>query len=112
MGSIIDKKDLDLTILELLKQGKNPSTISKELNISKQKINYHTTRLKKKGFLEKKGYGTWEVKKLTSSTLPKKDRRIRGHAFIWNIKTNKKIDWKKRFESSKIDYKLVFISKE
>jgi hypothetical protein len=96
--------DFYLSVLNLLKQGKNPSTISKELNIKKQNLNYYLSILKKKGIIKKVGYGTWEVKEFTSNTLTKVDRKIRGHAFIWTIKLNKQFDW---INLLKTDYKLV-----
>jgi len=101
------KINLDFTIFNLIKQGMNPSKISKELKISKQKINYYTRKMLERGDVVKKGYGIWEVKTFSSRTLTKNNKKIRGHAFIWKVKTNKKIDWKKRFEKAKIDYKLV-----
>jgi len=113
-----------LTVLSLLNQGNNPSKISKELSISKQKINYYIRRLKNEGLINKIGYGTWEVKQVklfnsntppykqvkifNSDILPKKDKKIRGHAFIWSIKLPQEIkDWKERLEKLKIDYRLV-----
>lgn len=90
------------TILDLLKKGKNPSTISKELKVSKQKVNYYLRQLKNEGKLIKKGYGVWEVKEvktLTSNTLPKRPKEIRGHAFIWTVKIPKKIHWQDRLKS-------------
>lgn len=86
-------------LLNLLKQGKSPSTISKELNISKQSINYYLKTLKDNGNIIKKGYGVWEVK---DSTLRiEKSKSIRGHAFIWKIKLNKPLNL------SNLNYKLV-----
>lgn len=78
-----------LTIFELLKQGFNPAKICSKLNISKQNLNYYIRRFKNEGFLQKKGYGTWEtkeVKTLLPKTLSKQVKEIRGHAFIWTIK--------------------------
>ena len=84
------KQKLYFTVWELLKQGKNPATISKELNITKQKISYYTTRLKELGVIEKVGYGTWKVKTSTKEHLEHaldiKNKKIRGHAFIWTVK--------------------------
>lgn len=95
------------TLLDLLKQGKNPAQITKELTISKQKINYYIRQLKKEGQLIKRGYGVWEikqVKKIGSDHPTQKPKEIRGHAFIWTIKLPKKFNWK---ELLNIDYKLV-----
>lgn len=106
----MEKKNLYFIILELLKQNKNPTTISNELNISKQKIYYYTRVLKELGFIEKKGYGTWEVirskKEHLEHELNWKDKKIRGHAFIWKIKA-KKFDWEQILKKNKIRYNLV-----
>ena len=103
----ISNKDFYLSIISMLNQGKNPSTISKELNIKKQNLNYYLSVLKKKGIIKKIGYGTWEVKEFNSNTLTKVDRKIRGHAFIWTIKLNKQFDWINLLKLNKLDYKLV-----
>ena len=81
-------------VLDLLKQGKRPSEICKELSISKQLINYYLRTLKSNGNIKKIGYGTWEVKINTYNTLTKQVK-IRGHAFIWKIRISKDIDWSK-----------------
>lgn len=85
----------NLTILNLLSQGKNPAKISKELNISMPRISYHLRKMQDDGIIEKKGYGTWEVKQVktsVSNTLTKSTpKEIRGHAFIWVIKIPKEM---------------------
>jgi hypothetical protein len=102
------KSDLYLTILNLLKEGKNPTTISKQLNIPKQKISYYTRRLKQIGVIKKVGYGTWEVQHLTSNTLETLlNKSIRGHAFIWTIKNPDKVNWKQILDNNSIHYNLV-----
>lgn len=99
------------TMLELFKQGKTTSEISKELSISKQKLYYHTTVLRKLGFIKKIGYGVWEVlrskKKDLEHTLKWKSKSIRGHAFIWKVKLNKNYNWIDILTNYKIPYKLV-----
>lgn len=103
-----DKVNLYLFVLNLLKQGKSPSKISKELNLSKQNLQYYLSLLKKKGIIEKKGYGVWEVKTFTSNTLDHNPKPIRGHAFIWTIKLPQETkDWKERLNKLKIPYRLV-----
>jgi predicted transcriptional regulator len=87
------KKRVDIEFLLNLLKSKSPSQISKELNISKQSINYYLKLLKANGNIIKKGYGVWEVKDLTLKMQSKK--KIRGHAFIWTIKLNKPINWQK-----------------
>ncbi len=101
----ISNKDFYLSVISMLNQGKNPSNISKELNIKKQNLNYYISVLKKKGIIKKIGYGTWEVKEFNSNTLKKVDRKIRGHAFIWTIKLNKQFDWINLLKVT--NYKLV-----
>ena len=98
------KENFNLTILNLLSQGKSPKIISKELNISLPNLSYYLRRLKASGNIKKIGYGVWEVKNMTLNTLTKKDKQIRGHAFIWTIKLNKKFDW---INLLKENYKLV-----
>lgn len=99
------------TILQLLKKGKTPTDISKELNTSKQKISYYTRRLKEFGLIEKKGYGVWEVKRSKridlEDAIQKKKKQIRGHAFIWKVKPKIKLNWINILESKNIHYNLV-----
>lgn len=103
-----DETNLNLTILSLLKQGKNPSKISKELNLTKQNLQYYLTTLKKKGIIQKKGYGVWEVQTFTSNMLTHNPKPIRGHAFIWTIKLPSETkDWKEHLDKLKIPYRLV-----
>jgi hypothetical protein len=108
------KPNFYLFVQTQLKLGKNPSSISKEFSISKQKLNYYIRGLKAKGIIEKKGYGTWEVK-----TSPKDTRAtpklVRGHAFIWTVRLPQEIKgWNKRKEiltTNKIPFKEVGILK-
>jgi len=103
---MVSKENFYFTILELLKEGKNPTLISKQLNISKQKISYYIHKFKERGYIEKKGYGTWEVKKHTLSQLDFKPKKsIRGHAFVWTIKLHKEYDWIKQLGTTK--YNLI-----
>lgn len=99
------------TILELFKKGKTTSDISNELSISKQKLYYHTSVLKKLGFIKNIGYGVWKVlrskKKDLEHAIKWKDKSIRGHAFIWKVKLEKKYNWIDILTNYKIPYKLV-----
>ena len=103
--------DFYFTVLELFKDGKTTSEITSTLNISKQKLYYYTRRLKELGFLEKKGYGVWNVLRSKRAdlehTLRWRKKQIRGHAFIWTVKLPKKFDWIGILEQNKIPYKLV-----
>ncbi|HDK42070.1 MAG TPA: hypothetical protein ENG87_01720 [Candidatus Pacearchaeota archaeon] len=108
---LTSKINLYFTILELFKQNKTTSQISKELNISKQKLYYYTRRLRDLGFLQKKGYLVWEVlrsKKIDlEHTIIWKSKSIRGHAFIWKVKLSRIYDWKLVLDKKNIPYKLV-----
>lgn len=100
------KKQFLLDILNLVKEGKNPTQISTEKNISKQKLNYYIRELKELGYIKRVGYGVWEVKNKPSNTLTiNKEKEIRGHAFIWVLKLNEKIDWNSKIKG--INYKLI-----
>ena len=102
----------------LLKKTTNLTKIRKELKISKQNLNNQLRRLEREGYIKKISRGYYEVNFLTSNTLPKEvnfftpntpkkqEKEIRGHAFIWTIKT-RKIDWFNKLKKSNLDYKLV-----
>jgi hypothetical protein len=106
------KKEFLLNLLILLKEGKNPTTISHELHISKQKLNYYISSLKNQGLIRKIGYGVWEVKQVKKST--KDTKQIRGHAFIWKIKVPQEIkDYNSitKLNSKHIKYDLIGLKK-
>lgn len=98
-------KKFELDILNLLKQGLNPSKISKQLNIKLSLLSYYITKFKKLGIIKKVSYGTYEVQNITSNTLTKKVKQIRGHAFIWTVKLNKKFNWLELLKNQ--EFKLV-----
>jgi hypothetical protein len=101
------KRDFYLIVFRLLQQGKNPKSISDELNIPKQNINYYLRKMKNKGLIRKVGYGTWEIVKEIEHTEKTSKKDIRGHAFIWTVKLpNKTLDWKERLKG-KFDFKLI-----
>jgi len=50
---MVKNKKLYYPIYDKIRQGKKPITISKELNISKQNVNYYVSRLNKEGIIEK-----------------------------------------------------------
>lgn len=56
-------KSFYFSILELIRSGKNPAFISKELGVSKQRMNYYLSRLKEQGCIEKVNYGVWKFLK-------------------------------------------------
>ncbi len=108
---LTSKINFYFTLLELFKQDKTTSKISEELGITKQNLYYHTRRLRELGFIEKKGYGVWEVKRSKKidleHTLKWRTKKIRGHAFIWKVKIPRKFDWIKILEKKQIPYKLI-----
>ena len=115
-------KDFYLTLSNLLKNGKCPNDISKELNLSKQALNYYLKPLKIDGIIRKIGYATWQiddekfnefiskiqvkqVKKLPAvavnhphSFTSLKPDMVRGHAFQLTLKIPKLYNWGKRRE--------------
>ena len=110
---MLPKESFYFTLLDKLKAGSYPARICKDLNISKQNLNYYLRKLKDLGHIEKKGYGVWEVKTSKNSTkdTSKTLKQIRGHAFIWSIKIPRDIrGWKQRkqiLSRSNISFKEV-----
>ncbi len=99
------------TILEAVELGKNPSQISKELKLTKQNLNYYIRQLKQKGLIQKIGYGVWErSKKTTKDTNDKLINSVRGHAFIWRIKSPK-INWLSTLKNHNFPFEFVGIKK-
>jgi hypothetical protein len=124
------RTNLDLFIFELLKKGLNPAKISKQFNLSKQKIDYHLSSLKRNGCIKKIGYGTYEIlkdfdknksKKITHIGLDNphtnldlfKADTVRGHAFQFTLSINPNLrNWNKREEIMKkmgIEFKTLNI---
>jgi len=88
------------SILELIKLGYNFANISKIYAIPKQTLDYKRDKLVKLGCIEKQGFGVWkyikEVPIRPKDTLtPNWDhsKPIRGHAFMWKVIFDKKIEW-------------------
>ena len=109
------KQNFYLPIINFIKTSTNLTNLQKELNISKQKLNYYLRELKKEGIIIQKGRGWYEVvkevKDLTKYDKILKKDSIRGHAYIWEVKF-KKIpeDWNKRIEileKKGVHFKLV-----
>ena len=104
-------KKFYLTVLDQIKAGNYPAQICKDLDISKQKLNYYLSTLKRLGTIRKIGYGTWEylkdldlkeVKKSVvigkDSSLLKQDT-VRGHGFLFKFKIKDNLlNWNKREE--------------
>ena len=104
-----------LTILDRLRFKTNLQKVREELNISKQQMNYYLRQLKKRGLIQNKGYGWWELtnqsKRMTKYDNFLKKDMIRGHAYVWEVKLiNKPENWDKRLEilkKKKINHKIV-----
>lgn len=106
-----------------LEEEMNPSQVAKKLNISKQKLQYYLSMLKRDGFIQKIGYGVWkiikpfdkkEVKKATHITstnvVVSKSKDVRGHGFMFRLKLPVIGAWDKRREwldHKKVDYKRL-----
>lgn len=88
-------------IITSIQAGKYPSQIAREQNISKQKVNYYLRQLKEEGLLQKKGYGVWETNFYSNQVA----RSIRGHAFMWKVKSPKHFQWKNILESKNIKFR-------
>ena len=116
------KKFLLVQVLRSIKAGKSPAKICKELDVSKQKLNYYVAKLKKQGCIEKVSYGTWryikEVKEVKTLTIGQyKDntnKEIRGHAFIWKIEFAKAFNWAdivRHYKGKKLTFQKMFNGK-
>lgn len=109
------KKDFYQSLISQLKISTNLQIIQEKFKISKQQLNYYLRKLLKKGIIEKKGVGWYEVVKTSkNSTVYGNDLvedLTRGHAFIWKAKISKKPEnWDNRIkilEKSNINFKLV-----
>ena len=104
-------KNFYLIVYNQIKEGVRPSVICKIFNISKQKLNYYLSTLKRAECIKKIGYGVWEIcgefdeKKVKETTrLTKyqpvkiKPDFVRGHAFQFKLKIPKLRNWEKREE--------------
>jgi predicted transcriptional regulator len=103
------KKMFLLDIIKAIKEGNNLAQISKEKNITKQKLNYYIRQLKEQGMIRKLGYGVWETTE-RSKNLTKDYKEVRGHAFLWKVKLPKIRNWLHRItilNRLKIPYKLI-----
>jgi hypothetical protein len=108
-------KNFYTPIIDFLKTSTNLTNLRKELNISKQDLNYYLRQMKKEGLILHKAKGWYEVKdSVKISTKYGKNLvkdSIRGHAYVWTIKIPHEIkEWDKRIEvlrNNNINFKLV-----
>jgi hypothetical protein len=119
-----------LSVFLLLKQGVRPSKICSRLSISKQALNYYLATLKSSGFIQKVGYGVWEilkdfeVKEVKKSVVigtnsrggiftSLKPDQVRGHAFLFKLKLPENLrNWERReeiFTKQGIEFKPYFV---
>ena len=105
-------KKLYLSILSRIKKGKSPAQISKDLGITKQRLNHYIATLKREGCIEKIGYGVWKFIKNFDKTSKRKTivignnsggglkpGLVRGHGFLFKLELpNNFKNWDKREE--------------
>ena len=103
-------KNLYLSIISRIKEGQTPSQISKELQMSKQRLNHYIATLKREGCIEKIGYGVWKYLKPFIKTSKRKSvvignnsggslkpNSVRGHGFLFKLDLQKDFrNWDKR----------------
>ena len=101
-------------VLNAIKGGMKPAEISKKYNIPKSTLQYKLDVLKKKDLIKKVGYGTWERTKKkyefnrrVGNKEVRKNKQIRGHAFIWKVRFTSEIDWFRRLEKFNINYQKI-----
>lgn len=103
-------------LLDRLKQGMNPTTISKQLGITRQAVHKRLSTLKKDGRIKKIGYGVWEVMPQKDVNPSTKDgqiksggrpKNVRGHAFIWKLKLEGKYSWEDIFNRKGIPFRYI-----
>lgn len=97
------KKDvlLDLVFLAL-ESGKSTKQICKELNISKQNLQYYLGKLKLQNRIRKLGYGVWQTSTNGGG------RSVRGHGFMWHIRLPFEVTkWDKILSNKGIQYTLI-----
>lgn len=116
-----ESKNFYLIVYNQIKEGIRPSKICKNFNISKQKLNYYLSSLKRAELIKKIGYGVWEIcgnfdEKKVKETIritkyqPDKIKPdfVRGHAFQFKLKIPNLRNWNKReeiFRKKRIEFK-------
>lgn len=88
------KKDLYLTIFSYVE---NNQRLPQHL-LPKTNLQFYVSRLKKEGFIQRKGYGVWEVLKPYNKykLTPKVANNIRGHGFVYKVKLPTIKNWGNR----------------
>lgn len=100
------RSNLDFDIFQQICHGSYPAQIAKDLNISKQRVDYHISSLKERNLIEMKGIGVWVALRNYEQKESKKTTRvvtdqpadyfdsldpdtIRGHAFQFKLEIPK-----------------------
>ena len=123
-------KNFYMSIYSLIEKGKYPSQIAQELGVTRQRVSYYLSSLKRDGLIEKIGYGVWQTcKKINPQDVKKSTRvatnnlqskeslkqdSVRGHAFQFKLELpdNLGANWRKReeiFEKLGIKFKKLNI---
>lgn len=125
----LGSSNLNFFIFNQLKAGIRPSKICDRFGIKKTTVQYYLSKLKQAGFIEKLGYGVWEIlkefnekevqktTKVTSRQLEAnlnlfKQDKVRGHAFQFKIKLPELRNWNNReklFLKKNIDFEPLLI---
>lgn len=108
------KKNFYLSVYDDIARGLNPSRICERLGLSKQALNWYIQTLKRSGFIQKIGYGTWEIlkhfdqKEVKVSYSGRSQNYIRGimpktftslvrsHGLAFRLKLPRRIFWARR----------------
>lgn len=83
-------KNFYSSIVEGIKNKKFLTTISKELGITKQNLNYYLPKLEKSGFIKKNDEGKWEYLKDYDEKRVKKTTRL-GNSHLEIVKNEKEV---------------------
>lgn len=80
-------------------------------------LSYYLSSLKKQGIIKKIGYGVWQINPIKEvQMLSRKGssqvKDVRGHAFIWKIRSNKSFNWVEILNSKNIKYELKGFGKD
>jgi len=73
----VQKKSLDFYVYEKIKNGYSPSQIVEKSNLSKQKVDYYISKLKRLDLIKKISYGVWEAKKELNQKQLKEVQKIK-----------------------------------
>jgi len=95
-----------LDIYNSIKIRDKTKDIKEKLNLSNSLFSYYIRRLINLGLVQKIGYGIYEA----TSQISPKVAITRGHGFMWKVKTPPR-NWIKLLNESKLNYKLIGISK-